>query len=128
MTYSKKKAKYNEEWTRAHPESRKRIHHRSEWKRYGLDSAEAERVYDSKPCCDICEIAFDGNVQKCLDHEVKTSRIRGVLCSNCNLAIGLLHENIHILSAMVEYLRGNIPPNSSFLSKERQSRPSEERF
>ncbi|MDE1852982.1 MAG: hypothetical protein KGI38_04440 [Thaumarchaeota archaeon] len=97
-TYSKKKALYNKEWARKHHEIRRRIHHRSEWKRHGLDEIEAERVYDSKSSCDICRIEFDGDLLKCLDHERTSQRIRGVLCSRCNLAIGLMQKDTRLLT------------------------------
>jgi hypothetical protein len=31
--------------------------------------------------------------------------VRGLLCHNCNRAIGLLHENIHHLEAAIHYLK-----------------------
>lgn len=39
-----------------------------------------------------------------VDHCHKTKRIRGVLCGNCNTAIGKLGENPAVLAAAIAYL------------------------
>jgi len=39
-----------------------------------------------------------------VDHCHKTGKIRGVLCSNCNRALGLLNDDISVLSNLFEYL------------------------
>lgn len=106
MTYKDlaKRKRYLREYDRTHREQRVRTHHRAEWKAYGLDLDECERVYDSRTKCDICETGFNGGTQKNLDHDHKTKRIRGVLCANCNLAIGLLNDDPPVLSRAIEYL------------------------
>ena len=40
----------------------------------------------------------------CVDHNKITGQTRGLLCSNCNLGIGLFEENIDFLYMAVEYL------------------------
>lgn len=42
-----------------------------------------------------------------VDHCHKTKKIRGLLCSKCNQAIGLLRESIEIVSALKIYLERN---------------------
>lgn len=42
-----------------------------------------------------------------IDHDHKTGHIRGLLCNNCNRAIGLLGDDIETLLNAVEYLRSN---------------------
>ena len=39
-----------------------------------------------------------------VDHNHETGKVRGLLCSNCNRALGLLGDNTHILQSMIEYL------------------------
>ena len=99
-----KKAKYNIKWKREHPEQTRRTRHRHEWKGYGLDPRECEAVYESAKNCDICGAAFDGKQQKSLDHNNRTGKVRGVLCGNCNRAIGLLHDDPEFLRQMMVYL------------------------
>ena len=40
-----------------------------------------------------------------IDHDHKTGKVRGILCHNCNLALGLLKDDINILQAMIRYLK-----------------------
>lgn len=39
-----------------------------------------------------------------VDHDHKTGRIRGILCSNCNRGIGMFKENPTFLRSAVEYV------------------------
>jgi len=56
--------------------------------------------------CAICNKSREEVAQKKfhLDHNHRTGQIRGLLCCNCNLALGLLHDDIKILRAMEDYL------------------------
>ncbi len=54
--------------------------------------------------CAICELS---NVKFHVDHSHTTSKVRGLLCSNCNTAIGLMKEDKGILTRAIEYLRKN---------------------
>lgn len=40
----------------------------------------------------------------CIDHCHDTGKVRGMLCHNCNRALGLLQENIESLKASIKYL------------------------
>ena len=40
-----------------------------------------------------------------VDHCHKTSKVRGLLCCNCNKTFGFINENIETLTAMIEYAR-----------------------
>lgn len=39
-----------------------------------------------------------------VDHNHKTGKIRGLLCTKCNTALGLLNENIKLLEESINYL------------------------
>ena len=39
-----------------------------------------------------------------VDHNHDTGEVRGLLCHNCNTALGLLNEDISTLSALITYL------------------------
>lgn len=55
--------------------------------------------------CAICNGAESkGNGHFAVDHDHTTGRVRGLLCSACNTAIGLLQENPKIMMAACEYL------------------------
>ncbi len=43
-----------------------------------------------------------------VDHDHKTGQIRGLLCSACNKALGLIKENPTTLLRMIQYLKRNL--------------------
>ena len=40
----------------------------------------------------------------CIDHDHQTGRFRGLLCSSCNLGLGMLKDNPKILRNLIHYL------------------------
>ncbi len=56
--------------------------------------------------CPICHSYLNsGKISKLvIDHDHKTGKVRGVLCSNCNTAIGQFRESKQILEKAIEYL------------------------
>lgn len=42
----------------------------------------------------------------CVDHDHVTRKFRGLLCSNCNCALGLAKDNMKILKSLATYLKG----------------------
>ena len=51
--------------------------------------------------CQICDCKL---TKKCIDHCHSTNKIRGVLCNNCNTALGLVGDNVDTLHKMINYL------------------------
>jgi|DEB0MinimDraft_4_1074332.scaffolds.fasta_scaffold82317_1 hypothetical protein len=41
----------------------------------------------------------------CIDHDHKTNKPRGLLCHNCNTALGLVGDNLETLTNLIEYLK-----------------------
>lgn len=58
--------------------------------------------------CAICKTKPNGK-KLAVDHDHKTNRTRGLLCSNCNTAIGMLRDDIQFLKNAIDYLES--PPN-----------------
>ena len=54
-------------------------------------------------CCALC----NERAQLYVDHDHKTGKFRGLICNDCNLAIGKVKENVETLKAMIEYLEAN---------------------
>lgn len=93
--------RYTAKWVPAHYGFRRKYN----WETRGLDPIEAELLYNSADSCGICGIHLQGS-RKHIDHDHNTSKIRGVLCSKCNHAIGLMHEDKEILAKAIDYLLG----------------------
>lgn len=55
--------------------------------------------------CAICGRAQDANKKRlAVDHCHKTSKVRGLLCSPCNQAIGLFKDSVPSLQSAIQYL------------------------
>jgi hypothetical protein len=52
--------------------------------------------------CEICNRVLK---KKCIDHCHSTNIVRGVLCNNCNTALGLVGDNVSVLEEMIKYLQ-----------------------
>ena len=58
--------------------------------------------------CSICGILFTMEKQSNsphIDHDHKTKRVRGILCSKCNTAIGFFNDDISVLDSAISYLK-----------------------
>ena len=108
--------KYNKE-VRDHrkeysPEKRHAKHLRV---KYGMTPDEYQAKFVSQGCvCAICERAetvlstavFNKAPKKLsVDHNHKTGEVRGLLCSNCNAAIGYFADDLSVLEKAILYLK-----------------------
>ena len=60
-------------------------------------------IDDSDGKCNTC-----GKSAKLhIDHCHTSYKVRGLLCANCNLAIGMIGDNIEVLENLIVYLRKN---------------------
>lgn len=65
-----------------------------------------ERLSEQGNACAICGSSTPGGKGEFhADHNHKTSQPRGVLCHNCNVALGNFKDNLEILKAAIEYLK-----------------------
>lgn len=61
-------------------------------------------IVDQNNQCGICSISFD-KMNMHIDHCHTTGKVRSLLCSRCNQAIGLMDESIEKLEMAVVYLK-----------------------
>lgn len=75
---------------------------------YNLTTEEVENLYLSQnKCCKICNkeyptVSKHGGLY--IDHCHTTGKVRGLLCSRCNVLLGNCNDNIKILNAAIDYL------------------------
>lgn len=56
--------------------------------------------------CEVCGKLGKKRNGICLDHDHKTNKFRGWLCSNCNTILGLSQEDPKVLQSLINYVKG----------------------
>jgi len=81
-------------------------HARGLQRNYGITPAQYDAMFVAqKGLCAICESADRaGKRRLCVDHDHDTGKVRGLLCSRCNTAIGLLQHSSIYLNKARKYL------------------------
>ena len=78
-------------------------------KSYGISLDEYCSMLDSQGgVCAICKEKCKSGRRLSVDHDHRTGSIRGLLCSRCNTAIGLLRDNIDLFFRSIDYLVDNV--------------------
>lgn len=54
--------------------------------------------------CALCNTPSNKDRVLCLDHDHKTGKVRGLLCNDCNIALGKFKDNISVLAKAITYL------------------------
>jgi hypothetical protein len=76
-------------------------------KNFGITLADYNQLFlNQNGNCAICgknQSTF--NQALAVDHCHKTDKVRGLLCTNCNIAIGLLYEDISSIQSALVYLK-----------------------
>lgn len=74
-------------------------------KRFGLELEDFFKMIEKQSnSCTICGNEFKKDSDAHLDHNHRTNKHRGLLCSACNTSIGLVKENTITLNNMIKYL------------------------
>lgn len=88
-------------------------------KAYKITLEQYEEMF-ADPHCRICGskgfvISRNGKAKLAVDHDHLTGKIRGLLCHNCNRALGLFGDSLDKLRKAIEYLEGatTIPKGST---------------
>lgn len=99
-------------------ENREQILDKTLQKTYGITSSQFEEMNTAQNgLCAICgERQTKRPFKLCVDHCHGTGTIRGLLCSLCNRALGLMRDRPELLRKAAEYLekdRRVVPPEDS---------------
>jgi len=87
-------------------------HKKKGWQRrlrwqYGITISDYTRLLESQGwCCAICRTVESGTKSGrfVVDHDHKTGKVRGLLCSDCNCGLGLYRDNPDYLVSAAQYL------------------------
>ena len=102
---------YMREFRKRNPDACKRSDLK---KKYGISLEQFNEMKNSQQhVCAICkqpETAIDHRTKKfrdlAVDHCHTSGEIRGLLCTRCNTAIGLLQDDVDLLARAISYLSG----------------------
>ncbi len=77
---------------------------RSRLRRYGLSEADYQKLLTQQNgVCAICGQA-PTKAPLSVDHDHATNKVRGLLCINCNMALGQMNDNPEWLRRAADYL------------------------
>lgn len=100
---TKKREAYRKYYRKHHEEEVKRSRKKYFKRKFNLDLKEVEDLINKcEGLCNICKIVLS---KPCIDHDHKTGKIRGVLCPNCNAALGLFKDDPTLLKEAIKYLK-----------------------
>jgi hypothetical protein len=104
-------------YRKRHPEVMRQRDRENGLKRHNITSKQYFELLDRQDRkCAICEVTVDDfgkNFHVDHDHSCCPGKyscgecIRGLLCSNCNTAVGLLNENLDTIMKAHQYLQGS---------------------
>lgn len=85
-------------WRAGHPEYKTR--------KYGITYSEYKSIWDrQRGRCAFCDRLEIRGQPLDIDHSHFTGQVRWLLCRRCNLALGLLSENVFTIKTMLECIR-----------------------
>lgn len=109
---------YKREWARDPVAYRKRLeskqkHNKTETrkisarrlalkKKYGMTLEDYQSLCQSQQ--NMCLICKQIHLQLVVDHDHNTNLVRGLLCRNCNSALGLFKEDVNTLKNAIDYV------------------------
>ncbi len=101
---------YNDKWAKDNPKNRDVIAFKSVLKtKYDITPEIYYEILDKQnKVCAICKKVQSEFYRLQVDHDHKTSKVRGLLCGKCNRSLGLLDDSIENLESAIKYLKGEL--------------------
>jgi hypothetical protein len=97
----------NKEWVKEYNARTWPLYKKQQYylRHYGLTKEDYERMLvEQAGICAICELPDPSGKALAVDHNHVTNEVRGLLCENCNRAIGLLKDSAYRCARAAEYL------------------------
>jgi 5-methylcytosine-specific restriction endonuclease McrA len=75
---------------------------------YGMSPEEyARRLSEQDGGCALCGASCPTGNLLAVDHCHITGRVRGLLCANCNVALGTFKDDVSVLRKAIQYLQSS---------------------
>lgn len=89
------------------PSHRERTKELALVRKYGISSEQyREILLKQGNKCAVCKLKQPEHSKRfAVDHDHKSNKVRGLLCMNCNRAIGLMKDSPEILKSAINYLK-----------------------
>jgi hypothetical protein len=96
-------------------------------KKFGISLIQYNRLLsEQNHVCYICKGTDDYSDNLAVDHCHKTNIVRGLLCRDCNRALGQFRDNVDNLQRAIEYLQ-RTPPNLTDIEPKAPPKPHNKR-
>ena len=70
---------------------------------YGMTLEDYDAMFEAQgKACAIC--GATDNCRFVVDHHHGTGKVRAILCNKCNVALGLLNEDVELFKKAIEYI------------------------
>ena len=91
--------------------AKRRFKHVCRYK-YNITPEEAVELFEKQnSSCAICNKLFPETLGKrggpSIDHCHSTGKVRGILCTNCNIGLGHFKDDVELLQQAIQYLNNN---------------------
>ncbi len=91
-------------------QERSKVYHRAKWLKdsFNMTVDDYMAMYEKQNGqCAICGSDQNGSRKNfCIDHDHETGKVRGLLCHNCNVSVGLMKDSPSLLRQAAAYLEG----------------------
>lgn len=95
----------SKKWLKANPEKSRINSNKQNFKKFNMTYEQIEELRNK----------IDNRCQSCgsksklqADHDHETNKFRGLICKNCNSALGFAKDNTSILQSLIYYLNKNM--------------------
>lgn len=102
--------KEHRRWTVENPDRVREYRNKDSWTlakrcaRRGITPEQLITAYErQEECCAICKTEIE-LIDSAIDHNHETGEFRGVLCKQCNRALGMFKDSPFVLKNALEYL------------------------
>lgn len=98
------KTAVNKAWREANPDKAKKSQQATRRKlEYGITQEDFDRILVAQnSLCPLCNMEVGQSSH--VDHDHKTGKVRGILCSTCNTGLGMFKDDINIFKNAIKYL------------------------